>query len=253
MVMRKPISPVTAGSTAPYSSTRWILTHYWERFLGRNDFTFGQFGENFTVEGLPDNEVCIGDRYRIGGAEFEVTQPRVTCYRVGIRMNEPRMPALLVEHHRPGFYFRVLQEGEVGADDDIVKIADGPERISVAEVDALLYLPGHSSEQLQRALRIPALSKGWQSSFQAMLQQDLSSKTTAGNPGLATEEQAPAWPGFRQMRVASINKESDSVTSFILAPTDGTTHSCLPGGSICCLAVASRPGQTAGSSQLFVV
>ncbi len=166
-------------------------------------------------------QVCIGDRYRIGGAEFEVTQPRVTCYRVGIRMNEPRMPALLVEHHRPGFYFRVLQEGEVGADDDIVKITDGPERISVAEVDALLYLPGHSSDQLQRALRIPALSKGWQSSFQAMLQQDLSSKTTVGNPGLATEEQAPAWPGFRQMRVARIQKESDSVTSFVLAPIDG--------------------------------
>ena len=166
--------------------------HYWERFLGRNDFTFGQFGENFTVEGLPDSEVCIGDRYRIGDAVFEVTQPRVTCYRVGIRMNEPRMAALLVAHHRPGFYFRVLQEGEVGAGDDIVKINDGPERISVAEVDALLYLPGHSSEQLQRALRIPALSKGWQSSFQAMRQQDLSSITTVGNPGLAYEEQAPA-------------------------------------------------------------
>ena len=195
--------------------------HYWQRYLGRNDFTFGQFGENFTVEGLPDNEVCIGDRYRIGGAEFEVTQPRVTCYRVGVRMNEPRMAALLVAHHRPGFYFRVLQEGEVGAGDDIVKITDGPERTSVAEVDALLYLPGHSSEQLQRALRIPALSKGWQSSFQAMLQQDLSSKTTAGNPGLANEEQAPAWPGFRQMRVTNINKESDSVTSFILSPIDG--------------------------------
>src|SRR5208283_257595 len=154
--------------------------YYWGRFLGRNDFTFGQFGENFTVEGLPDNEVCIGDRYRIGSAEFEVTQPRVTFYRVGIRMNEPRMAALLVAHHRPGFYFRVLQEGEVGAGDEIVKITDGPERISVADADALLYLPGHSSSQLQRALRIPALSKGWQSSFQAMLQQDLSSKTAVG-------------------------------------------------------------------------
>jgi ferredoxin-NADP reductase/MOSC domain-containing protein YiiM len=209
--------------------------HYWERFLGRNDFTFGQFGENFTVDGLPDNEVCIGDRYRIGSGEFEVTQPRVTCYRVGIRMNEPRMPALLVAHHRPGFYFRVLQEGEVGAGDDIVKLNDGPERFSVAEVDALLYLPGQSTEQLQRALRIPALSKGWQSSFQAMLQQDLlqpglNSKTTFGNPGLANEEQAPAWPGFRQMRVASIHKESDSVTSFILSPIDGQPLPlCQPG------------------------
>ncbi|MGB7729177.1 MAG: MOSC domain-containing protein, partial [Candidatus Acidiferrum sp.] len=166
--------------------------HYWERFLGRNDFIFGQFGENFTVEGLPDDEVCIGDRYRIGDAVFEVTQPRVTCYRVGIRMNEPRMAALLVAHRRPGFYFRVLQEGEVGAGDDIVKIADGPERITVAEVDALLYLPGHSREQLQRALQIPALSKGWQSSFRAMLQQDSSSQTVAWNRGLAYEEQAPA-------------------------------------------------------------
>jgi ferredoxin-NADP reductase/MOSC domain-containing protein YiiM len=195
--------------------------HYWERFLGRNDFTFGQFGENFTVEGLPDNEVCIGDRYRIGDAIFEVTQPRVTCYRVGIRMNEPRMAALLVAHRRPGFYFRVLQEGAVGAGNDIVKITDGPARTSVAEVDALLYLPGHSREQLERALRIPALSQGWQSSFQAMLQQDLSPRTTVGNPGLASEEQAPAWPGFRQMRVSRIHKESDSVTSFLLSPIDG--------------------------------
>lgn len=195
--------------------------HYWEHFLGRSDFSFGQFGENFTVDGLADDEVCIGDRYRIGNAVFEVTQPRVTCYRVGIRMNEPRMPALLVAHRRPGFYFRVLQEGEVGAGDDIVKVADGPERITVAEIDALLYLPGHSRDQLQRALRVRALSKGWQSSFQAMLQQDSASKIAAGNPGLAYEEQAPAWPGFRQMRVAQIRKESDSVTSFVLVPSDG--------------------------------
>jgi len=195
--------------------------HYWERYLGRNDFSFGQFGENFTVDGLLDEEVCIGDRYRIGDAVFEVTQPRVTCYRVGIRMNEPRMPALLVEHRRPGFYFRVLQEGEVGAGDDIVKVADGPERSTVAEIDALLYLPGHSREQLERALRIPALSKGWQSSFQAILKQESSGKTVVGNPGLANEENAPAWPGFREMRVEHIRKESESVTSFLLVPIDG--------------------------------
>jgi ferredoxin-NADP reductase/MOSC domain-containing protein YiiM len=194
---------------------------YWERFLGRNDFVYGQFAENFTVEGLPDDEVCIGDRYRIGDAIFEVSQPRVTCYRIGIRMNEPRMAALLVAHHRPGFYFRVLQEGEVGAGDDIVKMVDGPERITVAEVDGLLYLPGRSRKELQRALRVPALSKGWQGSFHAMLEQDLSSKAEVGNPGLAYEEQASAWPGFRQMRVASIHKESDNVTSFVLDPVDG--------------------------------
>jgi MOSC domain-containing protein YiiM len=194
--------------------------HYWEHFLGRSDFMFGQFGENFTVEELADNEVHIGDRYRIGEAIFEVTQPRVTCYRLGIRMNEPRMPSLLVEHRRPGFYFRVLREGEVGAGDEIEQIADGPERMTVADIDGLLYLPGHSQEQLERALRIPALSKGWQSSFQVMLK-DESPKAAEGNPGLANEEPAPAWSGFRQMTVASVRKESDGVTSFTMVPVDG--------------------------------
>src|SRR5213082_2483232 len=96
---------------------------YWQRELGRNDFVYGQFGENFTVDGLSDQEVCIGDRYRVGGAMFEVTQPRVTCYRLGIRMNEPEMAALLVKHGRPGFYFRVLEEGAVGAGDEIIQVA----------------------------------------------------------------------------------------------------------------------------------
>src|SRR6201988_677515 len=111
---------------------------FWENQLGRKDFAYGQFGENFTVEGLPDAEACIGDHYRIGGALFEVTQPRVTCYRVGIRMNEPQMAALLVKHGRPGFYFRVLEEGEVKSGDEITLVASGPERVSVSDIDALL-------------------------------------------------------------------------------------------------------------------
>ena len=156
--------------------------HYWQRELKRTDFTFGQFGENFTVEGLADSEVCVGDRYRIGGALFEVTQPRVTCYRVGIRMDEPRMAALLVAHHRPGFYFRVLEEGEVGAGDEIVKVAEGPERLTVAAVDALLYLPGPAKEELERALRIPALSPGWKSSFEALLWQMTQPESRQGMP-----------------------------------------------------------------------
>ena len=101
---------------------------YWQREMQRDDFTFGQFGENFTVDGLSDDDVCVGDRYRIGSAVFEVTQPRVTCYRVGIRMDEPRMAALLVAHGRPGFYFRVLETGEVRAGDDVVKLTTGPKR-----------------------------------------------------------------------------------------------------------------------------
>src|SRR5208283_4126191 len=85
---------------------------HWREHLNRPDIgdlkSPGQFGENFTIEGLSDDAVCIGDRYRIGSALFEVTQPRVTCYRVGIRTNEPRMAALLTSSNRPGFYFRVL-------------------------------------------------------------------------------------------------------------------------------------------------
>lgn len=181
---------------------------YWESELGRDDFEFGQFGENFTVEGLADEDVCIGDRYRIGGAVFEVTQPRVTCYRVGIRMDEPAMPSLLVAHHRPGFYFRVLEEGEVEAGDVVEKVAEGPERLTVAQVDALLYLPGKSRDLLERALRVPALSEGWQGSFRELL-----AKADA-------DSAPPAWPGFRPLRVAEIRRESSTITSFRLVATD---------------------------------
>ena len=194
---------------------------YWERELGRSDFSYGQFSENFTVQGLPDDEVCIGDRYRIGNALFEVTQPRVTCYRSGIRMNDPRMPALLVAHHRPGFYLRVLTEGDVGAGDEIVKVAEGPERFSVADVDALLYLPGHRPDQLQRALRIPALSDGWKTSFQALATQSADTSTAGGNRGLTgAGAPAPAWPGFRRLRVASTERETADVISLTLESED---------------------------------
>jgi ferredoxin-NADP reductase/MOSC domain-containing protein YiiM/ferredoxin len=189
---------------------------YWERELGRDDFVSGQFGENFTVEGLGDDEVCIGDRYRIGTAVFEVTQPRVTCYRVGIRMNDPRIPALLVSHRRPGFYFRVLEEGEVEAGDEIVKLASGPEAMTVAEVDGLLYLPGHPRQQLLRALRIPALSGGWRASFEALVE-----GPGTGNAGLATASPPPAWPGFRRLTVAAIEPEGESVVSIRLEDPGG--------------------------------
>jgi ferredoxin-NADP reductase/MOSC domain-containing protein YiiM/ferredoxin len=190
---------------------------YWERELERDDFVYGQFGENFTIEGLSDDEVCIGDRYRIGTAVFEVTQPRVTCYRVGIRMADPRIPALLVSRRRPGFYFRVLQEGEVEAGDEIFQLASGPEQMTVAEADALLYLPGHPRQQLLRALRIPALSPGWQASFRALL----GGEAGSGNAGLTTASPPPAWPGFRRLTVTGIEPESDSVISIRLENPDG--------------------------------
>ena len=196
--------------------------HYWQDQLGRTDFEYGEFGENFTVEGLSDDEVCIGDRYRIGSAVFEVTQPRVTCYRIGIRMNEPQMAALLVAHGRPGFYFRVLEEGEVEAGDEIVRVMQGPENMTVSEVNALLYKPGHPADRLEQALRIPALSTGWRSSFKALLERTQSGGAMSGNPGLAPAAgPPPAWAGFRPLRVLDKTRESGSVTSLMLEPTDG--------------------------------
>ena len=203
---------------------------YWQDQLSRDDFEYGQFGENFTVAGLGDDQVCIGDRYRIGEAEFEVTQPRVTCYRVGIRMNDPQIPALLVSRHRPGFYLRVLREGAVQAGDDIVPLASGPQAMTVAEIDALLYLPGHPRKQLLRALQIPALSQGWKASFRAMLDQPEAGGEADGNAGLTAVSPPPAWPGFRPLTVTAVEPETDSIVSVQLAdPGGAAVPAALPG------------------------
>jgi ferredoxin-NADP reductase/MOSC domain-containing protein YiiM len=194
---------------------------YWQEQLSRDDFAYGQFGENFTVEGLADDEVCIGDRYRIGEATFEVTQPRVTCYRVGIRMEDPRMPAMLVSHRRPGFYFRVLEEGSVRAGDDIVQITTGPEAMTVAEIDALLYMPGHPRHGALRALRIPALSAGWRASLEAIASQLGGPEAATGNAGLVPASPPPAWPGFRKLAVTAVKRETESIVSIVLSDPDG--------------------------------
>jgi ferredoxin-NADP reductase/MOSC domain-containing protein YiiM len=195
---------------------------HWREQLKRTDFdAYGQFGENFTIEGLPDTAVCIGDRYRIGNALFEVTQPRVTCYRVGIRTNEPRMPALLTSSGRPGFYFRVLEEGTVGAGDEIMKVGEANERMTVAEINALLYSTHHPRDRLEQALRIDALSPGWRRSFEAMLREQ-STGAANGNAGLAPTAAAhPVAPGFRALEVSAIERASAEVLSITFRSTNG--------------------------------
>lgn len=193
---------------------------YWRDYLGRDDLQPGQFGENFTVTGLDDRSVCIGDRYRIGDAEFEVTQPRVTCFRVGMRLGVPEMPNLLVSQHRPGFYFRVITEGLVRAGDDIVLTRPGRHQLSVADVDALLYLPDRNVDQLRKVVEVPALSPGWQQSFRDLL-------VAPTQPPIALE---PGWIGFRRLRVTATHPESPTVMSIRLEPDDGgSLPTPLPG------------------------
>jgi ferredoxin-NADP reductase/MOSC domain-containing protein YiiM len=197
---------------------------HWKQHLKRDDLAYGQFGENLTVDGLPDGDVCIGDRYRIGQAEFEVTQPRVTCYRVGLRLGEPAMASLLVAHRRPGFYMRVIREGLIQAGDEIVKTSAGPGAVTVADTDALLYLPDKDPARLRLALDIPALSPGWRQSFRELMGAVDAGKSSAASSG-------PAWPAFRPLRVTKVVPESQTVSSIYLAAADRTL---LP---------AAKPGQ----------
>jgi ferredoxin-NADP reductase/MOSC domain-containing protein YiiM len=189
---------------------------YWSRVLGRDDLQHGNFGENFTITGLADDEVCIGDRYAIGDAEFEVTQPRVTCFRVGMRMGEPDMPNLLVAHHRPGFYFRVITEGNVKAGDAIIRTSRGRHELTVADIDALLYLPDRDMDLLHKAVDVPALSPGWQQSFNEMLASH-EGPDGAVAPPIGVE---PGWNGFRRLRVAGTQRESAAIMSIRLEADD---------------------------------
>lgn len=191
--------------------------HYWEKQLHRDDFVYGQFGENLTVSGLTDDKVCIGDQYRIGDALFEVTQPRVTCFRLAIRMNEPAMPSLAVAHHRPGFYFRVLEEGLISAGNEIALVKVGPQRLTVADVDGLLYLPNRSTAKLKRAVKVPALSEGWRESFRSLLEQN----NKPAVPG-------PAWTGFRPLAVNALTPESTNVLSVHLTAPEGSAPLTAP-------------------------
>ena len=202
---------------------------YWAQHLGRDDLSAGAFGENFTVEGLPDDEVCIGDRWAVGSALFEVSQPRVTCYRLGLRLDEPQLPALVVAHGRPGFYLRVLREGTVRAGDPVRKVGADAEPMTVAQVDALLYRPGRDLREVERALRLRSLSPGWVGSFQALVAM-AETPGAVGNAGLTDVAPPPAWSGFRRLRVLDRSVETPSVVSVRLGPVDGRPlPSALPG------------------------
>jgi len=205
---------------------------YWQQLFGDAPYEMGWFGENLTVEGLADNEVCIGDRFRIGEAMVEVTQPRVTCYRLGIRTGRPEMPSLVVQHGRPGFYVRVVAEGTIGANDPIELVSSNQAKMSVSSVDQLLYLGKHPADELERALSIDALSEGWKGSFRELLNAQRQGQLI-GNPRLSNEGSKEPWQGFKRLVVLSNESEGLGVRSILLGvPEGGPLPPFIPGQHI---------------------
>ncbi len=189
---------------------------YWETELNRNDFTMGQFGENFTVDGMLDENIHVGDRFRIGTALFEVTQPRVTCYKLAMKMDVEGFYNQILQSNRPGFYFRVLEEGAVGAGDIIEKVHEDPVGMTIVEMNRLLYFDKDNLGGARKALTIKALSTGWRISFEDRLTKAKSSEKTKEN--------------YQTFVVKKKVPESNTITSFYLEPKNGKQlPSFLPG------------------------
>ncbi len=179
---------------------------YWARELGRDDFTIGQFGENFTVEGMLEDDIHVGDVFRVGSALVEVSQPRVPCYKLAMKMGIEGFQNQFLASGRMGFYFRVLEEGEVGAGDAIELVTRDPQAMTVHAVNDLLYFDKQNLDATSKALEIPALSHGWKGSFEERL---------AKAAPAATRER------YRRFVVDRKERESETITSFYLVPEDG--------------------------------
>jgi MOSC domain-containing protein YiiM len=142
---------------------------FWKRELPDADFGWGNFGENLTTEGLLEDRVRIGDTLRIGSAEFIVTQPRLPCFKLGIRFNRADMVKHFHLSGRSGFYLSIVREGEVGADDEVAHVAGGDDSISVAAIFRLYTADDADRQLMQRATELPALSPSWREHFRKRL------------------------------------------------------------------------------------
>ena len=155
---------------------------HWQQKLSREDFRHGQFGENFTVDGMLEDRVHVGDVFQVGDARVQVTQPRVPCYKLGIKMGDPGFVKAFLRSCRVGFYLRVLREGGVGAGDGLELVESEGEKMTVRDICHLYYFDPKNLEDCQRALRIEALSPGWREGFENRLRK----------AGIGVERQAEA-------------------------------------------------------------
>jgi MOSC domain-containing protein YiiM len=182
---------------------------YWEQELGRDAFPHGQFGENLTVEGLLEDSVRVGDVFRIGNSRLQVTQPRIPCYKLAIRMDqEMDFPRRFQDSGRSGFYFRVLEEGEIGAGDGIKLLERDMRSATIAEFIAIYLHRSNDPESLRHMLAARNLGDAWRVWFETMLQKAEPVPTASG------------WEGFRTFVVDRKVPESDTITSFYLRTKD---------------------------------
>ena len=142
---------------------------YWKRELPEMKLPWGMFGENFTTEGLLESELNIGDKFRIGAAIVMVTEPRMPCYKLGIRFGRSDIVKRFLASERTGFYFAVLQEGEVGVDDSIELIERSKDSLRLSDITALYTREKHNLDLLRRAIEVDALPESWKSYFQHRL------------------------------------------------------------------------------------
>jgi MOSC domain-containing protein YiiM len=165
---------------------------YWKRELGRDDFRYGQFGENFTVEGMLEDVVHLGDVFRVGEALVQISEPRVPCAKLALKMGLTRFPKRFLARERVGFYLRVLREGEVGAGDVIERLEADPERMTVRQFVHLAYFDDGNLEGVRRALRIQALPPDWREWLEDVLAKAGSGPSEKGNCCGEREGQAEA-------------------------------------------------------------
>jgi MOSC domain-containing protein YiiM len=142
---------------------------YWRSQLPDTDLPWGAFGENFTTEGLLEGQMSVGDSLRIGSAEFIVTQPRMPCFKLGIRFGSPEMVKRFLQSKRTGFYLAVRREGEVGAGDPIEHGESQPAGVTISDIVNLYTSDSENQDLLRRATELPALPNGWKDYFRKRL------------------------------------------------------------------------------------
>lgn len=145
--------------------------HYgrWATELQRDDFTVGQFGENLTTEGLLESELSIGDRLRIGSVLLEVSQPRVPCFKLNIRMKSPTFSKIFLKSGLVGFYFRVIEPGQLEAGDGITLLPIGHPRTTIVEAVEARFFDTKNMDAIKRILSNPALATAWRRDFEDLL------------------------------------------------------------------------------------